>query len=374
VFKWRKHFSRPVARDVCLDVVCRVNGDYFRWMSNSLVPTQEDVDLVAAFVETARELRAEPFFDPYESPSYSMQSDKLIVMYLGDRFHFRSALIPFRRIWRKGEDTYFADILTVLERYSPDAPDFANWIRSQHENLERQPAHPVRVPIPRNQLIDGWLYSVFVHTNLNRKIKNPHRDFNRKTFEEYLSRCGHAWLEYAFRESVRRAGWLYLQMLDSLAIPQMEKWEADGLKPSFLLVSAFGSSPRERGLDGTLVVRKSSSFYGVDETLIQRFFRLLKRFRLLEETFSQLKMEPEQLLKAFVSSRTVKQIIEDAGWELRLAEHYQPPDEDASVHQYFDPRAGGMGSMWFQKDQLAIVTRDTIRVWSKEFSALKAQL
>lgn len=343
-------------------------------MPDPFAPTQDEVDLVTAFIETAKELRAEPFFDPYENPSYSTQSEKLIVMHLGDRFHFRSALIPFRRIWRKGEDSYFADILAVLERYSSEAPQYASWRREQHEKLEREPALPPHVPIPGKQLIDGWLYSVFVHTNLNRKIKNPDRDFNRKTFEGYLTQCGHAWLEYAFRESVRGAGWLYLQILDELAVPQMEKWIADGFKSSFTPISAFGSSPREKSPDGTLVVRKSSSFYGVDETLIQRFFRLLKRFRTLEGTFGHLKMEPEQLLKAFVGSRSVKQILEDAGWELHLAELYRPPSEHASVHQYFDPSSRKVGSMWFERDQIAIVSRNTLRIWSKEFSALKTQL
>ena len=343
-------------------------------MSQPPIPTQSEVDLLAAFVETANELRSEPFFDLHENTSYSQQSDKLIVMRMGDRFHFRSALIPFRRLWRNGEDTYYEDILKLLERFPTDANTkrFIASVRAEHAKVENDPSSPPRVSLPGKQLVDGWLYSVFIHTNLHRKTRDPNRGFDRHTFENYLQQFGHAWLEYAFRHSVRTAGWLYFQILDTLATPLLDEWEATfGKKPSFRMVSAFGNSVREKSPDGTIIIRKASSFYGVDETLIQELYRLLQRFSLLRDTLKGLEMEPEELLKVVVGSKTVKQVIEKAGWEMHLAEHFKPTDEFSANHQYFDPQTKTLGNMSFSRERVMIVTKNTLRIWSRDFSRLK---
>lgn len=343
-------------------------------MSQPPIPTQADVDLLAAFVETASELRSEPFFDSHENSRYSQQGEKLIVMQMGDRFHFRSALIPFRRIWRKGEDTYYEDILKLMERLLTDANTkrFIAYIRAEHSKLENDPSFPPHVSLSGKEIVDGWLYSVFIHTNLHRKSRDPTRGFDRHTFENYLQQFGHAWLEYAFRHSVRTAGWLYFQILDTLATPLLNEWAATfGKKPSFRMLSAFGNSVREKGPDGTIIIRKASSFYGVDETLIQKLYRLLQRFSLLRDTLKDLEMEPEELLKAVVGSKTVKQVIEKAGWEMHLAEHFKPTDEFSAHRQYFDPQTQTQGNMWFNRERVMIVTKNTLRIWSRDFSRLK---
>jgi hypothetical protein len=264
-----------------------------------VVPSQVEIDLLAVFIETAEELRHEPFFDLYENPRYSTQDKKLYVMEFGDRLHFRSALIPFRRIWRKGEDSHYAEILDLIVKHEPNAASAAASFRSAHERLESKPALPPHVTLPGKEVVDGWLYSVFVHTNLRRSRTRP-GDYDRRIFEQNVKAFGHAWYEYAFRETVRSAGWTYFNIVDWLARPLLDRWKAAKYEPSFQISYAFGTAKREKMPDGTVIVRRSSSLYGVDETLIQKFFRLLQRFSNLQSILKSLRMSDEELLKRFI--------------------------------------------------------------------------
>src|SRR5437870_2379572 len=99
-------------------------------------PRRRDVDRLAVFVETAEELSREPFFDLYETSRSTQSGDKLLLVEMGDRFHFRSALIPFRRLWRKEEDTYFGKVLDLIERYEPAQKATLNALRIEHTKLE----------------------------------------------------------------------------------------------------------------------------------------------------------------------------------------------------------------------------------------------
>jgi hypothetical protein len=88
-----------------------------------------------------------------------------------------------------------------------------------------------------------------------------------------------------------------LNILDWLARPLLNRWKAARYEPSFRITYAFGAAKREKMPDGTIVIRRSSSLYGVDETLLQKFFRLLRRFSHLESMFKSLGMSDEELLK-----------------------------------------------------------------------------
>ena len=339
-----------------------------------MVPSQPEIDLLAVFVETAEELRHEPFFDLYENPGYSTQDKKLIVMEFGDRFHFRSALIPFRRIWREREDSHYAEILDLIMKYEPSAAPAATSFRSAHERLETKPALPPHVTLPGKDVVDGWLYSVFVHTNLKRSRKRP-GDYDRRIFEQNVKAFGHAWYEYAFRETVRRAGWIYFNILDWLARPLLNRWKAAKYEPSFRISYAFGTAKREKMPDGTVIIRRSSSLYGVDETLIQKFFRLLRRFSNLESILKSLRMSDEELLKRFIEARNIRELIKAAGFEFHLSDYYQPKDDDIyGTAKFQDSVTNTFASYCYTRDWLIIASKGALRTWSRQFRQFKAQL
>jgi uncharacterized protein (DUF1684 family) len=339
-----------------------------------VAPSQLEIDLLAVFIETAEELRHEPFFDLYENTRYSTQDKKLYVIEFGDRFHLRSALIPFRRMWRNGEDSYYADILDLIVKYEPNAAPAAASFRSTHERLETKPALPPHVTLPGKEVVDGWLYSVFVHTNLKRSRTRP-GDYDRRIFEQNVKAFGHAWYEYAFRETVRSAGWTYFQIVDWLAQPLFNRWRAAKYEPSFQISYAFGTAKREKMPDGTVIIRRSSSLYGVDETLIQKFFRLLRRFSNLKDIFKSLRMSDEELLKRFVEARSIRELIKAAGFEFHLADYYKPKDGDvygtATLH---DSVTNEFGSYCSTRDWLIIASKSALRSWSREFRQFKALL
>ena len=59
---------------------------------------QKCVDQIASFVEACAELKNEPFFGKDEKLSFRSSGNRWTFTF-GDRFHFRSALISFRRLW-----------------------------------------------------------------------------------------------------------------------------------------------------------------------------------------------------------------------------------------------------------------------------------
>ena len=56
-------------------------------------------------MEACAELDREPFFGPDEKRVLTVEGDRISCI-LGDRFHFRSALISFRRIWMPKEPSH----------------------------------------------------------------------------------------------------------------------------------------------------------------------------------------------------------------------------------------------------------------------------
>jgi len=86
-------------------------------MTDTPAIAQEDVDAVASFVEAINELDLEPFFGKDEQFSFSgMPSAGPATFHLGDRFHFRSALISFRRIWMATESSHWENVIRILTR------------------------------------------------------------------------------------------------------------------------------------------------------------------------------------------------------------------------------------------------------------------
>ena len=331
-------------------------------MEAPVSPRPGDVDRLAVFVETAEELSREPFFDLYETSRSTQSGGKLLLVEMGDRFHFRSALIPFRRLWRRREDTYFGRILDLIERYEPSKKATLNALRIEHTKLEEtRTSWPFKIKLTGKELIDGWLYSVFVHTNLDRRHRKGEDDFDRLKFEEWVKIYGRAALEYAFREVVRRAGLLYFRINEHLAVPLLSQWKTMGFEPRISIAPAFGTARRETMQDGTVVVRRSSTLYGSDETIPQKFRRLLRRFKSLEGTFKSFKMGDKELLKAVVESRKMREMIRAAGFEVHLAEHFVLSGRHKAYEQFINPKTGEMCNVWLEDEGLVVADRSSIR-------------
>src|SRR5260370_24581480 len=126
--------------------------------------------------------------------------------------------------------------------------------------------------------------------------------------------------------------------------------------------------------DGTVVVRRSSPLDGSEETIPQKFRLLLSRFASLEGILQSFKMGEEELLKAVVESRTMREMIRAAGFELHLAEHFVLSGRHKIYEQFINPKTGEMCNVWLEPEGLVVADRGSIRCWHRDFTKLKALL
>src|SRR5438132_316637 len=169
-------------------------------MNGEHVITQRDVDAVASFVEAANELDSEPFFGKDEQFRFSGISDGPTTFYLGDRFHFRSALISFRRLWMPREPSYWANVVGILTRQGMPADIMNNALVQRGViNAAMLGEAGFLKGITGAQVIDLWLNTVFAHGGIEGRAK-------RADFESAADKYGEGRFEYSFRTLIKWIG------------------------------------------------------------------------------------------------------------------------------------------------------------------------
>lgn len=230
------------------------------------------IDSLASFMEIAEDLANEPFMAKDEKNRYIPREHQASIYYLGDRAHFRSALIGFRRIWMPKEPSHYHTVCSVLHVHSESGSQIAKWALRMVKQARK--ADSSIIPGMKNEvIIDLWLNTVFVHAGLKTSKK-----VNRQTFDGLVRRYGSGRLECAFRNAVWLLGFYFIELNRMAVQPTLNKWKDEGFgKPSFTISSPFGRKTRERQPDGTIVIREASTKYYSEETLEQRFVRILSR-------------------------------------------------------------------------------------------------
>ncbi len=205
---------------------------------------QKCVDQVASFVEACAELKIEPFFGKDEKLSFRSSGNRWTFTF-GDRFHFRSALISFRRLWMRTEPSNWEEVVEILK--SPDLPQGTTLSAEYHEKniraVIRREAHWLNLKMPSERIIDLWLNTVFAHGGLEGKNK-------RSDFEATVDQYGHAAFEFCFRSLVREIGHEFLNISSMAAKPALDFYSQNkGLTPSSelgqLLVKSEKNKPRK---------------------------------------------------------------------------------------------------------------------------------
>lgn len=241
-------------------------------------PTQHELDSLAAFIEAAEELQQEPFFGPDEKRTLG-NDGKQYYCALGDRFHFRSALVSFRRIWLNEEASNFYKICNIINKYCREELCVKFWmptIRDQHQRTEAARTMDTN-SLRKKDIVDLWLNAVFAHNNIAQKSRQPKR-LDRMDFERYARDSGYAFFEYSFRVAVWEFGLCYLNLLRCIAGPILNHWkEKHGMAPSFEIGAPFGGGMEEITKDGVKITRKASTQYWNPETPEQKLQRLLVR-------------------------------------------------------------------------------------------------
>jgi hypothetical protein len=330
-------------------------------------PTQDEVDSVASFAEAVAELEREPFFSPDDPRKLVSVGDKF-TYHLGDRFHFRSALITFRRIWMKGDAENFEHVCNIIWKYTTPPPNgFLQFIREEvREETNKLIEWPKPLGVTGRELIDLWLNAVFAHSGLSGGVKLRHR------FDELLNRFGNGPLEFSFRHLVWAIGIHYKNVV-KLAINLANVWrEAFDMKPSFRPGSPFGTKRRERTHDGELILRESSSEYFSEETYEQRFSRILGRleFGSLQSLLKNLQFTDRELVRFVVKHDSYAAIVNESAFELRVVQKAPADPESIKGLQFF----GGVIDQTTGKTSNLIASETEIVTDATGLAILDAQL
>ncbi len=287
------------------------------------LPDQCDVNCLASFTEAAEELQREPFFSGDNKTTLAKQSQTGETQF-GNRFHFRSALISFRRIRNEREAANFLEICRLLKRFN-DGDISVEAVQQQHKELteRRWP----NLPLAAGGLVDLWLDAMFEPT----RLKNPRgeRCGTRIEFGRLVKAHGHAFVENGCRTSISAIGTCYFALL-KVARLALGRWEKDyELRPEFeigipsglSLVAASGAAPA-----AAAILSSTAGPLG-DESPLQKFERVLAtdQFKPLKAVLDSLQLDPLVICEAVKNTNSYQELMGKLGYKIILEPqiHYQ---------------------------------------------------
>ena len=271
--------------------------------------TQEQVDRVAAFVEVAADATCEPFFS-IQDKFVNYRGDAKCTratFFLGDRFQFRSALIPFQRMWSKHDPANWEGILDILvgsdlpvplELAAKDAGNRVQW------EIDRED-FPASVKLSRRRVVELWL-------NVFGAPDPAHGGKLRAEFDALCAQYGHAAFEFAFRSSVQWIGYNLLGLYQRAARPALEAYrDLFGVEPSFKIGVPFNFRRREQTPSGRMLIREATSEVAPEETYEERFARLLERQEnaTVKQIFSHLEISRGELIRAVLRAKDFGELL-----------------------------------------------------------------
>jgi hypothetical protein len=253
----------------------------------TLASDSPEVRGLALYAEAAEQLQRSPFFGEDdvcvlqgkgEPPEFTVTGAKF-----GSAETLKSTLAPFRRIWMQEEDSNFARVCQIIQRFgtNEDRVATAAWQKAMfHFNVQRSGISGDE--ISARALIDLWIYTQFAHGGTAEQ---------RRSFDSLIRKFGHPVVEFSFRNALKSAGMHFINLLTGCVSSELAAWRHDfGLEPNCATSSAFGVDGRT-ALGDQIIVRSPSGSLLPSETTEQRFARLIERRR-----FAPLKNE---LFRAF---------------------------------------------------------------------------
>lgn len=155
------------------------------------LPTQEQVDAIAHFVEAVRELKKSPFFvEEYSSLTLSMKEGATkdeVHAHLPDPNVMRGVIVPFRRVWQQNEPCNFTRVSNILKKHIPFFRVFIDPLAmdKSHDAVNLFPSWKNN-GLSYQDLIDVWLNTRFLHVGSSKKTGK----FDRSDFEQLEGQIG----------------------------------------------------------------------------------------------------------------------------------------------------------------------------------------
>jgi hypothetical protein len=283
--------------------------------SSILKIPQDDVDRLALYLEIIEDMSFEPFYSKDEKMSLSGATEER-EFYMGDRAHFRSALISFRRLWMNDEPSNYKRVAKIVDRYRPGTK--GSHISQIDRNLYKDGLIFGPSDMTRKDLLELWINCVFAHSGQSSKKKLQRRDFD-KAVEKY----GIGILEWNFRNIVSWAGKEMIKMGFEYIQPFMDEVVAlTGKRETFNRSSPFGRSIQEVTKSNDVIYRKASSKFHSDESAEHRFVRVLKRgeHHQMSSVIEKINVPPVEKLMSLLRSDDLEQFLRELGGALEIHE------------------------------------------------------
>jgi hypothetical protein len=229
-------------------------------------PSTDELDAVALYIITARELRDCRFFiEEHHQLSISYrQGDppEAVRGHFPDPDTVSAALLPFRKLWMKDELCFYRRVANIIKRYCADLRWLVDLSFSLNTNATRFIPFLRDVELSTEDVIDLWLNTRYMHIGPARHKGR----FTREDFNNWETQIGATLFEYYFLSSVWQVGLLFFNILrDSEAFL---KWcELQGWKPIVEIQSEVNPH----------VTRSTPGFEQVSDSKEQMAWRLRRR-------------------------------------------------------------------------------------------------
>lgn len=202
-------------------------------MDENGVPTQEEVDAVAYFVEAATELSNSAFIlEEFQllsfSPAESNGGDDGATF--PDPDIVKSALVPFRRMWHQGEPCYFRRVANILYKYHEYTRHFLKPLAFDDDQSLTKLMWLGDSELSPTDVINLWLNTKYHHVGKSQTAGK----FTREDFERYENEIGEVKFEFVFLSAVNEVT-VFIRNILGCANQFLDSIEKD---PSFEITTA----------------------------------------------------------------------------------------------------------------------------------------
>ena len=176
-------------------------------------PSTEELDAVALYVITARELHECRFFveEHYQLSISSREGDppEALKAEFPDPDTVSAVLIPFRKLWMESEPCFHRRVAKIIKRFCEQLRGRVDHSFSLSAGEVPMIPFPRGVDLSKEDVIDLWLNTRYMHVGTSGRKGR----FTREDFHRWETQVGAALFEYYFLTSVVYVGVLFFNIL-----------------------------------------------------------------------------------------------------------------------------------------------------------------
>lgn len=176
-------------------------------------PSTEELDGVALYIITARELKSCRFFvEEHHQLSISFRHGdppEAVQGRFPDPDTVSAALIPFRKLWMKGEPCFYRHVANTIKMHCEDLRWLVDFSFCLNSDAPRMVPFLRDVELSTEDVVDMWLNTRYMHVGKARRKGR----FSREDFARWERDIGPTLFEYYFLSSIYGMGLLFFNIV-----------------------------------------------------------------------------------------------------------------------------------------------------------------